>query len=382
MHGSKTVKVGIVGFGLIGGSIAKALRRYNEQGMGESYYAITAFSHDEHILDLALEADDIARAALIPKIGSKAWEEILSGVQAIFEQDILILCLPVEWIPSVANLVAKHSPCLITDVGSVKSAVVEACQGLNFVGGHPMAGSERTGYLCSSASMFENARYVLSMPEDSLADSLETKVLLEDYVHALGAMPLWLNAKTHDALVAKVSHLPHVVASALVNTALTDDARDLAILLSAGGFRDITRIASSDASLWAGICLESGNHLIQSIDEITRTLSRVKEAVQAKDLASLEDFFQSANTSRQLIPAKGVGPLLSDVQILVNITDTTGALAKMTRILSEAKVDIHNIAIQDARQYEGGHVRLFISSAEQAEVARRVLQEEGYDIES
>lgn len=372
MPGSEKVKVGIVALGLIGGSIAQALSCHKD-------FYVTGFSHEQNTLHHAWADRSIDEGYLIPKIGSENWEAAILEVDPLFLQDILILCTPVEWVGALAQVVGAKSQAILTDVGSVKSPIMEACRNLRFIGGHPMAGSERTGYACATESLFENAQYVLCAGEH-IED--EEREVLEKLVRALGAKPLWLDAYRHDDLVARVSHLPHAVAAALMHAALPDEASSsLAVLLSAGGFRDITRIASSDPDLWAGISLESGAHLLRAVHAMQEQLQQLEVALEKQDEDFLRMFYARANHTRAVIPAKGIGPLISDAQILINIEDKTGALAALTQLLSEAKINIHNISIQDARQYEGGHVRLFISSPGEAIRAIALLKEAGYDVE-
>ena len=373
----RPIRLGILGLGLIGGSMAKALARFNKS-RNEKIYEVWGFDPSAEVLSTAKAEGTIGEGHMLPHIGQSGWEEDLIALKEYLNLDLLILATPVAFIPDLLRLLSSLTPALLTDVGSIKSGIVHQAQDIRFIGGHPMAGSERSGYSCASASLFENATYALCEPATCKAD----RRMLDDLAIALGARPLWLDSELHDSLVARVSHLPHALASALVNAALGvkgEEEHNLSVLLSAGGFRDITRIASSDSGLWAGISLESGPFLLKAIDALEEEIALFKKALLEKDRTGLEDFFSRARENRALIPTKGVGPLLSDVQILINIKDEPGVLAHITSLLGQASINIHNLSIQDARLYEGGQVRIFIASAEEAQSALKILQEAGYD---
>lgn len=384
MSNDKPFKIGIFPLGLIGGSLAKALARARRLDRAQDVFPqgleVVGLATRPEVLDAALADGAIDRGAILPRVLSDpAWEEKLAAQDDLLSADLIILCSPVETIPPLAAFLAARSGALLSDVGSVKAPIMDACAGLPFIGGHPMAGSERTGYFCAREAMFDHACYAICPPAVPIPNQEEKIALLERFAELLGARTLRIPADEHDKLVARISHLPHVAASALVNAALAREDR-LAILLSAGGFRDITRIASSDPSLWAGISLESGDALKAALDDMIAVLNDVREALDAGDRAKLQAFFERANEKRAWVPAQGVGPLVSDVQILINIEDRPGVLARLTALLSEAGINIHNLSIQDARQYEGGQVRLFIASPEEAGRARRLLLREGYDV--
>lgn len=380
MAGSEALRIGILPLGLIGGSLAKAFARARRLDAGLDL-EIRGFATREAVLEQALADGAVDRGAVMPRISvDHSWEAKLLETNLLEDCDVIFICTPVETIPPLAKFLALHSQALLTDVGSVKRAVMDETAGLPFIGGHPMAGSERTGYYCASESLFDHAAYALCPPEVALPEQEEKLALLETLVSYLGARSLRLPAQEHDRLVALISHLPHVVAAGLVNTAL-EEGDELAVLLAAGGFRDITRIASSDPDLWAGISLESGAELDLALEQMIERLEGFRAALARGDRETLRRFFAEANEKRQLVPQQGVGPLVSDFQILVNIEDKPGVLAELTALLSRAEINIHNLSIQDVRQYEGGQVRLFISSPTEAERAERLLKEAGYDIE-
>ena len=378
-------RIGILPLGLIGASLAKALSRTRRSASPSSLAArleIVGLATREAVLAQALQDGAIDRGGIMPRVlEDPDWQAKIMDQEELLACDLIFLCTPVESIAPLARLIASHSRALLTDVGSVKNPIMTATAGLPFIGGHPMAGSERTGYYCATESLFDHAAYALCPPATPLPDQEAKLKLLEELVTLLGARSLRIEPLAHDRLVARISHLPHVVAAGLVNAALDRDDK-LAILLSAGGFRDITRIASSDPALWAGISLESGEALSVALADMIAGLEAFRCALNSRDHAALQKFFASASEKRAWVPQQGVGPLISDEQILINIEDKPGVLAQLTSLLSEARINSHNLSIQAARQFEGGQVRLFISSPTEAARARELLREAGYDCEN
>ena len=301
--------------------------------------------------------------------------------QAVAACDIIIFCTPVDLIPRQAALISHLSPALLSDVGSTKQGLCAELEGLRFIGGHPMAGSERQGFECSRTDMFQNAPYVLCegsreiYPEDREADL----ALLKDLARDLGAVPYVLTPEAHDRIVASVSHLPHVAAAALVNAVAS--CGDLALDLSAGGFRDITRIASSDPGLWAEICLSSAPALVPALDAFVDNVENFRSAVDNFDYDRLYSLFQQARQTRDSLPAAGSGALLADSALTVYVEDTPGSLAAITALLAEAGVSIRNLTLRNARQYEGGQLRIFVTDAVEQQKSLDILRSEGYDCE-
>ena len=231
--------IGFIGLGLIGGSIAKALKKADKS------YRIIAFNRSRAPL-LAAESEGVIDAI------AEDTDEIFSDCDFIF------LCTPVEYnsyyLKKIAGIIKKD--CIITDVGSVKGFIHKTVEEIglekNFIGGHPMAGSEKTGYAASCDTLLQNAYYAIT-PTDS-TDSR----MLDRYVELIrltGAIPIVTSYSTHDYAVAGISHVPHIIASSLVNLVHDNDTPDeLMKTLAAGGFKDITRIASSSAEMWSQIC--------------------------------------------------------------------------------------------------------------------------------
>ncbi len=366
--------VGVVGLGLIGGSIARALKARagvrRVIGMDRKPEVLTAaladgaIDHGQPLLPPAARADADAFAVLAAC-------------------DLVFLCTPVETLATLAARVTAHCAGILTDIGSVKQPVLQALGHLpRFVGGHPMAGSERTGYACSAVDLLEGATYVLCLPADdapALRPARERDAAaLAGLVARMGALPLRMTAAEHDHAVATISHLPHAVASALTVLAAEQDAGSLATL-AAGGFKDITRIASAPPGLWTGICLQSAPALLPLLDAYTTVLGRFRTAIDTRDATALHALFTAGAAYRAGLPSVGRGALDAHTTLRVQIPDQPGALARVAGLLGDHGINIRNLDITNVRSYESGVLRVLLEDSRQRAAAARVLTEAGYD---
>ena len=353
-------RVGILGLGLIGGSLAKALRRK----AGVPYI-------------VAIDTD--------PEAGRKALEE---GVIDAFARpaegyslfdgcDLVLLCAPLPVIIGILPELAKLNIGILSDVGSVKEQVMDAVSLSNFIGGHPMAGSERHGYACSNVTLFENAMYVLCIG-DNCEVSAARLGEFESLIRAIGAAPVRMTPEEHDRRVAAISHLPHVAASALSLLAARLDDGQLGAL-AAGGFRDITRIASSDAALWADITAGSSKRLVPILSQYIELLSTVREQLEGEDRRAVESFFKQAAHYRNSLPVGGRGALDATSSLTVYLEDKPGELGSITTLLGKENINIRNINIRNFRTYEGGQLHLLLGDSAQAVRAYSLLKEAGYE---
>ncbi len=372
----RSLKIGIWGLGLIGGSLAKALRRRPEglAAQGLSLAKLTVFNRSAEGVALAL-AEGVADEGFTVQSATDFSPEL---VEALKELDVIFLGLPIPLLGEFSQAIAKYTKALMTDVGSVKSPVMEATQGLRFIGGHPMAGSERQGYAVGTSHLFENAPWVFCLPE-AYDSAHEDALLLQSLAKAVGAVPLELSAAHHDQAVAAISHLPHVVAASLVRqlAQATDSSKTR---LAAGGFKDITRIASGDPDLWTGITASNKAALAQCIDGLVEDLTAFKSILLTDDEPALKDFFELGKTYRDALP-EASGALSAPALLIVDVRDQPGELAHITRILGEKNVNIKNISLQDARQYDGGVLRLYLADGQQRQRAAEILAAEGYGTE-
>ncbi|MBQ1515093.1 MAG: prephenate dehydrogenase/arogenate dehydrogenase family protein, partial [Lachnospiraceae bacterium] len=231
---------GIIGLGLIGGSLAKSIKKQDPD------CRITAYDTDRASLLQAQLAGDID--AIAEKID-----------ESFADCDIIFLCAPVSVNLKYMELVKPYlkDDAILTDVGSTKTGIMERAAELGlqkyFIGGHPMAGSERSGYANASDLLFENAFYIITPFQETHA---KKQLRLIEFVHRIPALPMVMEAEEHDRTVATVSHIPHIIAFALVNLLRdSDDLEGTMRRIAAGGFKDITRIANSSPEMWEAICM-------------------------------------------------------------------------------------------------------------------------------
>ncbi len=277
-------RIAVVGLGLIGGSLVKSLRRVvpDCKLVGVDFHEMLVQAHDD--LDAVFLPENLA--------------------QALGEADLVFLATPVgvilHLLPEVSRAVRPGT--IVTDVGSTKSWIVrQAAQYFNgeryFIGGHPMAGSEKGGWENAEAHLFENAAYVLTPASNPPAHSLEA---LANLLQAIGARIIILDPEEHDRLVAEVSHLPQLLAVVLTNFIARhgEDEHGLRLQLVAGGFRDMTRIAASSFSIWQDILNSNRPNVRQSLQEFIIALQHLARDLDNDDF---ETSFRRANQFHQLI---------------------------------------------------------------------------------
>jgi prephenate dehydrogenase len=247
-----------------------------------------------------------------------------------------------------------------------------------FIGGHPMAGSERVGYANSKALLLENAYYILT-PTDSVP---RPKIAAyRDLVQALGAIPLVLDCRQHDYVTAAVSHLPHVIAAALVNLVRDSDSTDgIMKLVAAGGFKDITRIASSSAQMWQQICLTNTENISALLADYIEALTAIRQALDTQDASSLYELFDSARIYRDSFINTSSGPIKSSYTLTIDIADEPGALAAIATILALHQISIKNIGIVHNRESASGVLRIEFYEESSIETAAAILRGKGYTV--
>lgn len=335
--------IGFIGLGLIGGSIAKAIRKFHP---------------DYHILAYARHKETLAAA-----LNSGVIDGVLEKEDERYKTcDYIFLCAPVEYnIEYLKYLKTVISDsCIITDAGSVKGLIHEAVEKLEmdhcFIGGHPMAGSERSGFSNSSDHLLENAYYILT-PGGQV--SLNKLTAFSELVDSLGAIPMVLTAEEHDFITAGVSHLPHIIASSLVNlvSALDNDAEYMKTI-AAGGFRDITRIASSSPVMWQQICLENTKNISTVLDEYIRMLIQIRCSVDNKDADQLYQLFAASRDYRDSIDVTSSGLITKAYVLYLDIVDEAGGIATIATILAMDNISIKNIGIIHNREFEQGVLKI------------------------
>lgn len=285
------VTIGFIGFGLIGGSIARIRRKL--------YPSETLVAYNYH--------ETVPNPNLEEALADGVLSRIETNLEALSECDILFLCAPVL---TNINYLHKLKPmikpnCILTDVGSVKGSIQEAVTDLGmerqFIGGHPMAGTEKTGYHHSSETLMKNAYYILTPSQASNPSMIET---LKQFVVEIGAVPVIMEPSVHDEAVAAISHIPHIAAAALVNLVRSQGQADLMRQLSAGGFKDITRVASSSSEMWQNICLSNKESIIKFLQELQLSLQDIISMLTQDDSDRIYRFFADAKEFRDSIPDK------------------------------------------------------------------------------
>jgi Prephenate dehydrogenase len=340
-------KIGFIGFGLIGGSIARALKKINN-----NYYL---FAYDYH--------KDKPSSDLLAAHSDGVLDAITSSLEEHFQDcDLLFLCAPVlsniNYLKQLKPLL--KSTCILTDVGSVKGNIHTAVKELGleaqFIGGHPMTGSEKTGYLNSYALLLENAYYILTPTKEVPENMLN---ILHDLVAKMGSIPIVLDPYEHDKITAAISHVPHIIAAQLVNLVReSDDEAEKMRALAAGGFKDITRIASSSPIMWQNICLTNTKDIKELLDRYIASLQEASIALQNENGDYLYQMFDTAGEYRSAIPNKSIGLMKKMFEIYLDIMDEAGAIATIATLLASNQISIKNIGIIHNREFEEGVLRI------------------------
>lgn len=279
----KITRIAIIGLGLIGGSLGLALK---------------------DALGARVEITGIDRCAASLTIAKErgAVDTISSDIQAVGRQNIVFVCTPVlQMLPVICEILPHLTEgTLITDVGSTKKYLLEQLRpimpaSLAYIGGHPMAGREKSGITAAEKNLFINKWYILSQGINASQGDYQA---LFDILVATGAKTIVMDAAEHDSGAAYMSHIPHVAAAGLVNLLQSGPCHETLLKLMGGGFKDTTRIASSDADMWADICLTNDTAMLEGLTEYRRLIDQVIRAIENGDRAELHQFFRGAKEKR------------------------------------------------------------------------------------
>ena len=341
-------RAAIVGTGLIGGSIGLALR---ERG-----WWVVGTDENE-----AVAAEALHRGAL---------DEVGPPDGA----DIVFVATPVGATASEARKALASGRGLVTDVGSVKAPIVSAVDNRRFVGGHPMAGSEQEGVAGARADLFQNAVWVLTPTDETDDDAL---VQIRSVVASLGADVVSLAPERHDALVAVVSHVPHLTAATLMALADERSEEHRAMLrLAAGGFRDMTRIASGHPGIWPDICQENAEAICTVLDRFIAALADVRTLVADGDRGGLLALLEQARNARAHLPY-GLDREVSLAEVRVPVFDRPGELARITSLTTDIGANIYDLEI--AHSVEGGQgVAIMVVNDKAVASLLEALRMQGY----
>ncbi len=354
------LQVGIIGLGFLGGSLAKSLIKT------DIVKGIIAYDKNLESLKLAKEENVITDYST--RIDEK-----------FYDCDIVFICIPVKYIPDTMIELEKfvNKNCIITDTGSTKKSIIEQSKKLNreFIGGHPMVGSERSGYKTSKELLFENSYYIITKSANSTQRAIN---LLKDLILSIKAIPIIIDENKHDYITATISHVPHVIASSLVRLVKQlDDENEIMKTLAAGGFKDITRIASSDPTMWESICTENKDEILKVLKNFKEIVNQFEQEIYNSE--EIYNFFDSSKKYRDSFINKKInGNTMPELN--VSIKDENGAIAKVATILSENNIGIKNIEIINNRENNYGALKIVLNSYEQMEEGYRVLNKSGYEV--
>lgn len=355
--------IGFIGLGLIGGSIARGIKR------ADNKVRIMAYMRTRSKLEQA-KADGIV-------------DIILDGIDETLSQcDIIFLCTPVEF---NASYLEKIRPFLkpgaiLTDVGSTKTDIHETVirMGMEdvFVGGHPMAGSEKTGYENSTDHLLEKAYYVITPTSKTTAGQTER---MRQIALAIGAIPLVLDYKEHDYSVAAISHLPHLIASSLVNLVRDNDSKEeIMRQIAAGGFKDITRIASSSPVMWEQICMTNTENIKTLLRKYIRSLEQIYKDLDGHDSHAIYRLFEESGAYRSTFSSQSRGPVIPEYSFSVDIVDEPGSISILSAILAARGVSIKDIGLNHSREYGEGALRICFYNEESRKTAYDLLKKHNY----
>jgi prephenate dehydrogenase len=342
-------RASIVGTGLIGASVALALRA---QG-----WTVSGTDTDPDRVADAVAAGVIDREGLDP------------------QADLVVVAVPVSSIADAARVALAACPgATVTDVGSVKAPVVAAVDDPRFVGGHPMAGSEQDGLKGADADLFIGATWVLT-PTDHTDASRHAD--LRSVISSIGADVVELRPERHDALVALVSHVPHLTAATLMGLAASSAVEHATLLrLAAGGFRDMTRIAAGHPAIWPDICAENRDAILDGLDALSAALAEVRATVADGDRGGLLAKLEGARAARINLPS-GVAKADQLVDVRIPVPDKPGVLAQVTTLAADLDVNIFNLDIPHSIEGDKGVLTITID-ARAAERVVDALTERGY----
>lgn len=352
------MRTAILGVGLIGGSIGLAAKaRLGSEVVGWGPRRAT--------LERALELGAVDSAA--DSIGA-----------ACADADLVFCAGPVAALPELAGaaLEASGPEAVVTDAGSTKRGIVAALgEDERFVGGHPLAGAETAGVANARADLFEGARWYLT-PTERTGGILYDR--LQRAIAGLGARPQAIDAAAHDRLMATVSHLPHVLANILATQAAAELTHDSERMPEVGpSFRDATRVAGSNPSIWGDIFAANRDAVVGAIDDAIARLREARELIGSGEAGAVEAWHAAAGADRRrLLEAESLAGPLRELRVVV--VNRPGTVAELALALAEAGVNIEDMALHPAADMRSGAISVWVSGDEQAERAAALVRGLGH----
>ncbi|RKD72843.1 prephenate dehydrogenase [Sinobaca qinghaiensis] len=357
-------KVCVIGMGLIGGSIALAIKK-------EHHAEITGVDVDKNQLRLAKSLGVIDVCAESLEAGAK-------------EADLVVVAVPVT---KTVNILEKlqqaelKQGAIVTDVGSTKQQICASAdfseQGVTFIGGHPMAGSHKSGVQAAKPHLFENAYYVLTPTNGT---GMNRVIQLQNWLKGTSARFIEMAPQRHDQVAGLISHFPHIIAAGLVHQVRDAGEKDgMASQLAAGGFRDITRIASANPIMWRDILLQNKEMLLQLLEDWKIQMNKMELLIEEEDSENILHYFSEAKSFRDTLPVREKGALQSFYDLFVDVPDHPGVISDVTGILAKNNISIINIRIMETREDITGVLQLTFRSETDREEGSRFLQQSLYD---
>lgn len=362
-------KVALVGLGLIGGSIAAALRR--------AYEDIYIFGADSDSRSNVVATDrGWTDNAQLPT--DQSFRDFVTN-----EAELVIIATPVAAIDSVFEMLSELGyEGAVTDTASTKAHVLEVAENTlkapsKFIPGHPMCGSEKGGIDAARSDLFEGANWILCPDEETDPDVYQR---LHEMIYAMDARVVAISRDEHDRAIAIVSHVPHMVASSLITLAFnhTDD-KQMLMRLAAGGFKDTTRIAAGSPSLWCGIAFDNKEALGEGLQEMEEIISSFREALAVGDRDAFTKMLADAAEARRDLPAAWIPSSEKLLEVRIPMVNRTGIIAEVTTIASSVGCNIQSIDIDHVSE---GNAVLSLILTDEGDIGQLSFQliDAGYSV--
>lgn len=354
-------RVLIVGLGLIGGSLALCIKHEHPQAKIIGY-------------DINKKQ---ARLAIMLGVVDEIVDDLEMGA---VDADLILIATPVKKIEKMIELLSQlplKKSVIISDAGSTKMEIVKKAvslteKGYTFIGGHPMAGSHKSGVQAAKSILFENAFYLLTPEADTDKEAVER---LKVWLKGTKAKFLQVLPQEHDYLTGVISHFPHVIAASLVHQAeRTSQHQSLVTRLAAGGFRDITRIASSSPDMWRDISLHNKDVLLQLLTEWQEEMARVTNMLANENEDDIFQYFSQAKRFRDEMPVKEKGAIPAFYDLFVDVPDYPGVISEITGYLAKEKINLTNIRIRETREEVFGILVISFQTEEDRERAEKCIR--------
>lgn len=357
-------RVAIIGTGLIGGSLGLALRQLDDPPV--------VVGHNRR-----RETSALAKQIGAVDVTTEHIDDVVRGA------DLVFVATPVGAIIETLRSVVPHLEpgTIVSDVGSTKAGIVRAAEEITpthaqFIGGHPMAGSEREGVANASASLFVGAYYLLTPTKNTDMGAYNR---LHSLLNRLGPTVLAVDPDAHDRAVAAISHVPHLISSALVNLAAAEAKSGETVLrIAAGGFKDMTRIAGGNADMWADICLTNFAAILEEIDQFSRQLDRLANAIRLGDRDSLAKVLDEARAMRSRLPSLWQKEPVPLNELHVPVLDRPGVISEITLTIGQLGINIEDIELLHASE-AAGTLRLVVEKGPNLDKGIAALKSKGYD---